>query len=215
MPPYTAGNRDDLKLELAAVAARLIAEDGCDYANAKRKAAELVLGGARAPRGGLPDNELIEAELRRHLRTFSGSAHTRLLTELRAIALGVMDALEHFNPHLTGAVLNATATEHSDLHLLLFVDSAKDVELHLLEAGIEFEVDESDGDDALETIRFLVPPRWRRGRDAPLGVVAQVMPVDAIRVAPRLRAPVPELTAIENAGRAGRDALRTLLEQHE
>jgi hypothetical protein len=51
----------DLQIEIAAAAARLIAEDGLDYASAKRKAAHEVLGeGARQT---LPDNAVVELEL--------------------------------------------------------------------------------------------------------------------------------------------------------
>lgn len=203
------GPRDDLKQELAAAAARLIAEDGCDYATAKRKAAELILGSVRPRRGSLPENELIESELRRYFATFDGRRHAMRLARLRRIALALMQRLERFNPHLTGAVLNATAGEHSDLHLLLYVDSAKDVELELMNDGIEFEVDHGD-DDALEVIRFLVPRRLDDAA-APLGVVARVLPTDAIRVAARGRSNDPMLSQIENGGRAGIAAVKALL----
>lgn len=204
------GARDDLKVELAAAAARLIAEDGCDYATAKRKAAELVLGSARPPRGSLPENELIESELRRYFATFDGDRHVTRLADLRRIALTLMERLERFNPHLTGAVLNATAGEHSDLYLLLYVDSAKDVEVELINEGIEFEVDDGD-EDALELIRFLLPRQFPAARRAPLGVVLRVLPTDAIRIAARGRSNDPALSQIESGGRAGIAALRTLL----
>ncbi len=130
-----AGGREDLTLELAATAARLIAEDGCDYATAKRKAVQLVLGDAAGAKRRLPENELVESELRRYLRTFGGERHAALLTALRTAALALMEYLAQFNPHLVGAVLNGTATEHSALRLHLFTDSAKDVEIFLLNEG--------------------------------------------------------------------------------
>ena len=57
---------DPLRLELAAVAARLIADGGHDYAGAKKKAVRQVLGERQAPKGSLPDNDEIDMALREH-----------------------------------------------------------------------------------------------------------------------------------------------------
>ena len=206
-----ASGREDLTLELAATAARLIAEDGCDYATAKRKAAQLVLGDA-AGRGRLPENDLVESELRRYLRTFGGQRHAALLAELRTAALALMEYLAPFNPYLVGAVLNGTATEHSVLHLHLFTDSAKDVEIFLLNEGVRFTVDEaSEPAGALESICLQLPRRLLKGRTAPLDAVLSVLPTDAVRVSSRFRSSDPSISPIEQAGRASLPALRTLL----
>lgn len=205
-----ANSRDELKAELAATAARLIAEDGVDYATAKRKAAQLVLGDG-GPRGAMPGNDLVESELRRYLRTFGGPAHAARLVELRKIALVLMDYLAAFNPHLVGAALNGTATEHSDLHLHLFTDSAKDVEILLLNDGVAFEVDEAREPGTLETVHLLVPRQLLGSRRTPLGAVLSVLPTDAVRVASRFRSDDPDLSTIEKSGRAGISALRALL----
>ncbi len=211
-PASSAGGRDDLALELAATAARLIAEDGCDYATAKRKAVQLVLGDAAGARGRLPENDLVESELRRYLRTFGGERHAALLAELRAVALELMEFLAPFNPHLVGAVLNATATEHSALHLHLFTDSAKDVEIFLLNERVRFGVEEADEPaGALETIHMQLPRRLLKGRSSPLDAVLIVLPTDAVRTSPRFRSSDSSLSPIERAGRAGLPALRELL----
>ena len=207
-----SGGREDLALELAATAARLIAEDGCDYATAKRKAAQLVLGDTAGARGRLPENDLVESELRRYLRTFGGQRHEALLTELRNVALALMEYLAPFNPHLVGAVLNGTATEHSALHLHLFTDSAKDVEIFLLNEGVRFAVDEaSEPAGALESIHLQMPRRLLKGRAAPLDAVLSVLPTDAVRVSSRFRSSDPSLSPIERTGRAGLAAVRALL----
>ena len=211
-PASSAAGREDLAIELAATAARLIAEDGCDYATAKRKAVQLVLGDAAGARGRLPENELVESELRRYLRTFGGDSHTALMAELRAIALELMEFLAPFNPHLVGAVLNRTATEHSSLHLQLFTDSAKDVEIFLLNEGVRFGVEEaSEPAGALESIHLNLPPRLLRGRRSPLDAVLSVLPTDAVRVSSRFRCSDPSLSPIEQAGRANLPAMRALL----
>jgi len=207
-----SGGREDLALELAATAARLIAEDGCDYATAKRKAAQLVLGDAAGARGRLPENDLVESELRRYLRTFGGQRHEALLAELRNVALALMEYLAPFNPHLVGAVLNGTATEHSALHLHLFTDSAKDVEIFLLNEGVRFAVDEaSEPAGALESIHLQMPRRLLKGRAAPLDAVLSVLPTDAVRVSSRFRSSDPSLSPIERTGRASLPAVRALL----
>jgi hypothetical protein len=204
--------REGLTLELAATAARLIAEDGCDYATAKRRAAQLVAGESGAARSRLPENDLVESELRRYLRTFGGARHAALLAELRRAALGLMEYLGAFNPHLVGAVLNGTATEHSVLHLHLFTDSAKDVEIFLLNDGVRFDVEEpNEPAGALECIRLQVPRRLAPADTRPVEAVLSVLPTDAVRVAARFRSTDQTLSPVERSGRAGVAALRSLL----
>jgi Tat protein secretion system quality control protein TatD with DNase activity len=207
-----AGSRENLTLELAATAARLIAEDGCDYATAKRKAVQLVLGEATGARRRLPENELVESELRRYLRTFGGQRHAAMLAELRTIALALMEYLSPFNPHLVGAVLNGTATEHSSLHLHLFTDSAKDVEIFLLNEGVRFTVEEAhEPAGALESIYVQLPRRLLGAEtDAPDAVLS-VLPTNAVRIASRFRSSDGSLSPTERSGRASLTALRTLL----
>ncbi len=209
MPPSHA----DLQTEIAAAAARLIAEDGLDYASAKRKAAQ-DLGGSDL-RKALPDNAVIEQELRRYLQTFEPDLHPRRLAALRVQAAEWMDRLARFEPFLVGAVLNGTATAHSDIHLHLFTDSAKDVEMFLLNEGIEFDVDEAvhrrgDPGAPQEELHFVVPVRHP---DLPrrLGVVLSVHDTDAIRIAPRYRSAAADLHPVEASGRANVAALRQLL----
>jgi hypothetical protein len=206
--------RDDLQTEIAVAAARLIAEDGLDYATAKRKAVEDVVG-ATGSRRALPDNSVIERELRRYLLTFGGEEHQRRLAALRTLALDLMQRLDRFSPHLVGAVLNGTATAHSDIHLHLFTDNAKDVTLYLLDHGIDFDSAEpsqrrGEAGTPGEEIRFVVP-----AGDAALprrvGVVLSVHDTDAIRVAPRHRSSAPDLHRVETAGRATAAALSELL----
>lgn len=147
-----------LRAEIAAAAARLIAEDGADYGSAKRKAAKLVLGNQRIRGDVLPDNAQIEAEVREYQALFQGDEQSQRLLHLRRLALEIMEKLAGFSPYLTGAVLNGTASEHSDVHLHLFAESSKDVALFLLNAGIDYEVSESPHfrrpDRDVETLSF-------------------------------------------------------------
>lgn len=211
---------DTLRTEIAATAARLIAEEGCDYVQAKRRAVhELVGARERAP--PLPDNAEVERELRRYLQLFEAEHHPRRLAGLRQLAAQLMERLSEFEPHLIGAVLNGTATDHSDIHLHLFVDSAKDVEIFLMNAGIEFDVGDGPNDErprALEHVAFVIPapPDFQLpARSTSVGVHLHVYPRDAIRVASRARADrtiEPDLHPVEGAGRASLAAVRRLLE---
>lgn len=210
---------DDLRAEIAATAARLIAEDGCDYAQAKRRAVHELLGDART--AVVPDNAEVERELRRYLQFFEAQTHPGLLAGLRATALDMMERLSEFEPHLTGAVLNGTATEHSDVHLHLYVDSAKDVEVFLMNSGFEFDVGEGRADEhprPLERIAFVVPAPQSLGLPARIrhvGFQLHVYQRDAIRVAARSRADrslEPDLHPVAASGRAGLPAVRRLLE---
>lgn len=149
---------DHLRAEIAAAAARLIAEDGVDYGTAKRKAAKQILGNNKVRGDVLPDNAMVEDEVRAYNALFFADTQPRRLRHLRELAVRLMRELEVFQPYLTGAVLNGTAGDHSDIHLHLFADSAKDVEIYLLNKGVDFDVSESphfNGHGDIETLSFL------------------------------------------------------------
>ncbi len=157
---------DELQLvraEIAAVAARMIAQDGADYGSAKRKAARQVLGEDSPAAGILPDNAQVEAEVRQYQALFLGDAQSARVHALRVIALEVMDALARFTPYLSGAVLNGTAGAHDDIHLQLFAESAKEVEIFLLNRNVNIDISETPHfkghrHEPVETVSFL----WRK-----------------------------------------------------
>lgn len=214
MPP-DQNRPTHLRTELAAAAARLIAEEGCDYGQAKRRAVREVLGEGADARGVLPDNAEIEHELRRHLQLFEAETHPALLAGLRHTAADLMAKLSDFSPHLVGSVLAGTATAHSDIELHLFTDSAKDVEVFLLNAGVEFDAEPGEPSERpppLERLSFLAPAPLADGTR--IGVRLHVYARDAIRVAPRHRAVSSaefELHPVAASGRASLAALRRLI----
>ncbi|HRD89157.1 MAG TPA: hypothetical protein PK752_13025 [Accumulibacter sp.] len=121
---------------LAALAARLMAEDGIgDFALAKRKAARQL---GLAENAALPDDSEVEEALRTYQRLFQGDEQRARQQQLLAIAARLMGTTQHFNPYLTGAVLDGTAGRHAEIDIQLFADSAKDVEIFLLNEKIEF-----------------------------------------------------------------------------
>lgn len=129
-----------MRTRIAAAAARLMAEDGIDsFALAKRKAAR-QLGAADTE--SLPTNDEIEAELRDYLALYQAEEHPERIAELRRVALDAMRALERFSPYLTGPVLTGIAGPYAEIELQLYPDSAKDVELFLLERNIAFDTSE-------------------------------------------------------------------------
>jgi hypothetical protein len=131
---------DSIRNQVAQLAAQLIHEHGIqDYALAKRKAAK-QLGIADAHH--LPSNPEITQALQAYQALFHADYHPTLLAEFTALAIDTMQMLRAFNPYITGAVLNGTATEHSDIQIELFTDNEKEVELYLLNKHIQFKQDQ-------------------------------------------------------------------------
>jgi hypothetical protein len=50
-----------------------------------------------------------------------------------------MQIFARFSPHLTGSVLDGTAGQYAETHIHLFADSAKDVEIFLLNQQIPYD----------------------------------------------------------------------------
>ena len=212
-PVRSAVRGDDLKTAVAASAARWIAEEGCDYATAKRRAVRELLGEAAGALGAMPDNALVESELRRYLRLFAADSQPAQLATLRRLALRWMRRLHEFNPHLVGAVLNGTATGHSGIHLNLYTDSAKDVEIFLLNQSQSFDVRDAgpNAETTQEVLEFLIRAPQDSGLDGAVGVTLSVMDPVALRVAPAGRAKDPDLHPVERAGRANVSMVERLL----
>jgi hypothetical protein len=131
--------------EIASAAARLVVDEGMEYAQAKRKAARSL---GRTPRGGaeLPSNELVEDEVRSYLELFCADTQPAELRALRELALRWMQRLAEFRPHLSGAVWRGTATRLSSIHIDLYCDDPKAAEIALINLGIDYD---ASGDDEL------------------------------------------------------------------
>jgi hypothetical protein len=125
--------------EIAAAAARLIVEEGMEYGPAKRRAAR-TLGRHSTRAVQLPDNDLVEDEVRAYLELFCADTQPAELAALRAVAEHWMERLATFRPHLTGAVWRGTATRLSSVHLQLFCDDSKSAELALIDLKVPYDV---------------------------------------------------------------------------
>ncbi|MCM8593952.1 hypothetical protein [Accumulibacter sp.] len=164
------------RARIAALAGRLIAEDGInDPTLAKRKAARLL----RLPdRASLPDDLEVEAELRTHQRLFQGQEQQDRNAFLLRTAAQLMSKLLRFNPYLTGSVLEGSAGRYGEIDIQLFTDSAKDVEIFLLNESMDFRHSVPRTDRA-EAVLTLV------GAAAVANLI--IYPRDEERVSPRTR----------------------------
>lgn len=147
---------------IAQAAARMMAEEGVhDFAYAKKKAGRQL---GVTDGGMLPSNAEIEEEVRLYHEIFNADEQPQNLLDLRKAALATMRLFERFNPHLTGAVLDGTAGKFAQTDIHLFADSAKDVELFLLNQQIPFDSSEKSyrlsdkpSKDKKEKVRKTVP----------------------------------------------------------
>ena len=148
---------DHLRTRVAQAAAKLIAEGLTDYHAAKLKALRQL---NVTDQNALPDNHEIEAALREYLTLFAGDTQPEVLTALRHVALRAMRWLQieakaivsndeaPFEPWLTGAVLNGTANEFSEIELEIIGVESKTIEFILLNRGVEFDLKEPNKNSA-------------------------------------------------------------------
>ncbi len=155
---------------IASTAARLMAEDGInDFAVAKRKAARSLGLPETTP---MPDNAEVESELRTYQRLFQDAEQNEIIAHLRQKAIEIMTIVQQFNPYLSGSVLDGSAGRYAEIDLQLFTDSAKDVEIFLLNQQIDFEhsTPRTDRAEAVLTLHsddiivnlVIYPPREER-----------------------------------------------------
>lgn len=126
---------ESLKSEIAAVAARMVVEEGLDFGAAKRRAVkQMGLSGRTA----LPGNEEIEDEVMDYIALFCADTQPAELSALRRLALVWMDRMSAFKPYLGGAVWHGSATRLSDIYLQLFCDDCKSAEIALIDHRVDY-----------------------------------------------------------------------------
>ena len=133
---------DTLAHKIAVAAARMVVEDGLDYGSAKRRALKMLGLPARTT---LPDNQMVEAEVRAWITLFHAESQPPELAALRRLALRWMERLAPFRPHVCGAVWNGTATRRSDIWLQLFCDDPKSAEIALIEQHVNYRASMVEG----------------------------------------------------------------------
>ena len=133
---------NEVQLEIAATAARMVVEEGLNFGPAKLRALKaLGLPGRTA----LPSNEQIEEQVREYIEIFCADTQPQELRALREHALVWMDRLAEFRPHLGGAVWYGWATRLSDIDLALFCDDPKSAEIALINQNLRYEVQTQPG----------------------------------------------------------------------
>ncbi len=127
---------DALKDEVAAVAARMVVEEGLEYGAAKRRALKQM---GLPMRTALPDNAQLDLAVEDYISIFCADTQPGELHALRLLAVEWMERLERFRPHIAGAVWHGTATRRSDIYLQLFCDDSKSAEIGLIDMQVRYE----------------------------------------------------------------------------
>ncbi len=168
---------DPLKAEIAAVAARMVVEEGLEYGGAKRRAVKQMGLPART---ALPDNDLIEAAVVEYIALFCADTQPGELQALRALALVWMERMALFRPHISGAVWHGFATRRSDIYLQLFCDDPKSAEIGLIDMHVRFEPRAVTGFQG-ETVDALSVNAWCVDLDEYVGVHLLIYDFDDLR----------------------------------
>ena len=133
---------NEVQLEIAATAARMVVEEGLNFGPAKHRAVkQLGLPGRTA----LPTNEQVEVQVREYIELFCADTQPQELRALREHARVWMERLAEFRPHLGGAVWHGWATRLSDIDLALFCDDPKSTEIALINQNLRYEVQSQPG----------------------------------------------------------------------
>ena len=135
-PPRHIRKLKQIKREVAAEAARIIATEGqYNYHAAKRKAADRI---GVSERLALPANLEVQEALQAYLQLYGGEAHLENLERMRAAAAEAMRFLEPWRSRLVGAVLDGTASRHSRITLHVFCDMPDSIVHHMMEHNTPF-----------------------------------------------------------------------------
>jgi len=187
--------------EIAAVAARLVVEEGLDFGSAKRKALAQMDVPQRSP---LPDNEALERAVEDYIAVFCADEQASELRALRLLAARWMRRLQPFKPYVSGAVWTGIATRRSDIYLQLFCEDSKMAEIELINQNIRFSPRRVKGllGDPVDALSIHA---WSEELGEDIGLHLMVYDLDDLRRAPKT----------DSRGRAMRgslDALEQLIE---
>ena len=168
---------ENLQREIAATAARMVVEEGLEYGPAKKRAIKQLGISART---AMPDNDLLEDEVRDYIALFCADTQPAQLQALRELALVWMARLPDFRPHLGGAVWHGTATRLSDVYIQLFCDDPKSAEIALIDHQVDYEARTVTGlhGDAVDALSL---SSWCAALNENIGVHLLIYDHDDIR----------------------------------
>jgi hypothetical protein len=127
---------------IAQEAAKWMATHGIiDFESAKRRAVK-SMGISRIDTNILPSHQQVQIALVSYEQLFSDPHREQHLITLRQKAYRAMLILKSFDPHLTGMVLDGSATSHANIELHLFASTSEEVMIHLINLNIAHESDE-------------------------------------------------------------------------
>jgi hypothetical protein len=128
----------------------------------------------------LPSNEQVEDEVRAYIDLFLSDTQPGELAALREVALGWMQRMAEFRPHLRGAVWRGTATRESAVHIDLYCDDSKAAEIALLNMGVDHDIHVLDaGHSAAKDVLTVSAPSRALGQ--PVTVHLIVNDLDDLR----------------------------------
>lgn len=197
MPSFYNTTMQDIQLDIAATAARMVVEEGLEYGPAKRRAVKQLGLPNRTP---LPDNDMLEAEVRDYIELFCSDTQPAQLHALRELALVWMERLVVYRPHLGGAVWHGTATRLSDIYLQLFCDDSKSAEIALIDHNVQYATGSVTGLHG-ETVDALSLHSFCPGLNEMVGVHLMIYDYDDMRGALKEdrqgRSPRGNMTAVK------------------
>lgn len=167
----------DISLEIAALAARWVVEEGLEYGPAKHRAVKQL--GVHG-RSALPSNEVLEDAVKDYIAVFCADTQAQELTALRQLALVWMERLAAFRPYLGGAVWRGTATKNSDIYLQLFCDDCKSTEIALIDQRVNYVPQTVTGFTGRE-VEALSVHAFCQGLNEEIGVHLMVYDFDDVR----------------------------------
>ena len=126
---------DELKSEIAAVAARMVVEEGLDFGAAKRRAVKQM---GLPQRTALPGNDDIEDAVIEYISIFCAETQPAELLALRRLAGVWMARMAEFRPCVGGPVWHGYATRMSDIYIQLFCDDSKSAEIALIDHNVDY-----------------------------------------------------------------------------
>ncbi len=184
-------------LEISAVAASLVVEEGLEYGPAKRRAVKQMGLPQRTP---LPGNDEVEDAVMEHIAIFCADTQPAELLALRQLALLWMRRMAEFRPYLGGSVWHGTATRTSDIYIQLFCDDSKSAEISLIDHQVDYVPRTVTGFHG-ESVEALSVHAFCAGLKEEVGVHLLIYDKDDVRGALRPdakgRAPRGDLAAVQ------------------
>lgn len=121
------------------LAVKSMVQLGLDYESAKRSAMK-QLGLTTQQVASLPSHQELKQALIAHQQLFHDPHRLQHLHKLRESAYRAMQFLRHFNPFLTGMVLDGTAMARTPITLLAFSLTSEDLTIHLVNNNVTHEL---------------------------------------------------------------------------